>query len=128
MNPDHAMMDTHNFQLMTDSRYNSRIAGHKNQDTYGVIGFFLAGILAVIGLSNVVNTVTANVLSRKLEYAAMQSVGMTKRQLGALLMTDSAKYCSLALIIMLPVGGYLAKLLAENSLFTGFKTPGRFSD
>lgn len=116
------MMATHNFQLMTDSRYNSRIEGLKNQETYAVIGFFLAGILAVIGLSNVVNTVTANVLSRKLEYAAMQSVGMTKRQLGRLLMMDSAKYCGLALVIMLPVGGYLAKLLAENSLFTGFNT------
>ena len=45
---------------------------------------------------------------------------MTKRQLGRLLMMDSAKYCGAALVIMLPVGGYLAKLLAENSLFTGF--------
>ena len=114
------MRDTHNFQLMTDSRYNSRIEGHKNQATYSMIGFFLAGILAVIGLSNVVNTVTANVLSRKLEYAAMQSVGMTKKQLAWLLMTDSAKYCGLALVVMLPIGGYLARMLAQNSLFTGF--------
>lgn len=114
------LQSTHNNQLMTNSRYASRIQALRDQQTYGIIGFFLAGILAVIGISNVINTVTAHVLAHKLEYAAMQSVGMTRRQLGCLLAMDGMKYCAWALVIMMPLGGWVSYLLAQNALFTGF--------
>lgn len=51
------------------------------KQTFQLISFLLAGDLGIIGVSpNLVNTITSDVFSRKIELAAMQSIGMTKRQ------------------------------------------------
>jgi|GEM_PF-573913 len=111
---------THNTQMSAAFKYESRKEWKNTQMTYGIIGFFMAGVLAVIGISNVINTVTANVFAHKLEYAAMQSVGMTRRQMIRLLFTDGGKYCLAAVVFMLPIGGIVTNLLAGSSLFSGF--------
>lgn len=114
------MQATHNTQIMTAFRYESRKEFLNTRMTYSIIGFFVAGVLAVIGISNVINTVTANVIAHKLEYAAMQSVGMTRKQMTQLLFTEGGKYCLMAVVFMLPIGGILTKMLAGSSMFSGF--------
>ena len=42
-------------------------------------GSLLTGILALIGLLNLVNTMTTSIISRRLELAMLEAVGMTKR-------------------------------------------------
>ena len=42
-------------------------------------GGLLTGILALIGLLNLVNTMTTSIISRRLELAMLEAVGMTKR-------------------------------------------------
>ena len=48
---------------------------------YVMIGGMLAFILALIGILNFLNTMAASILSRKQEFAALEAVGMTGRQL-----------------------------------------------
>ncbi|MBO4638395.1 MAG: ABC transporter permease [Treponema sp.] len=42
-------------------------------------GGLLTGILALIGLLNLINTMTTSIISRRLELAMLEAVGMTKR-------------------------------------------------
>ena len=44
-----------------------------------ITGGLLTGILALIGLLNLVNTMTTSIISRRLELAMLEAVGMTKR-------------------------------------------------
>lgn len=44
-----------------------------------IIGGLLTGILALIGLLNLANTMTTSIISRRLELAMLEAVGMTKR-------------------------------------------------
>lgn len=113
----------HSTQLQTSSRFDCWQEGYRNRTTYGLIGFFLAGILAVIGISNVVNTVTADVFAHKMEYAVMQSIGMTSRQLFYLLFGKAMKLCLIALLAAVPAGAALGSYIAGDSLFTGFNAP-----
>ena len=44
-----------------------------------IVGGLLTGILALIGLLNLANTMTTSIIARRLELAMLEAVGMTKR-------------------------------------------------
>ena len=50
-----------------------------------LVGGTLAGILALIGILNFINSVVTGIISRKRELAMMNAVGMTGRQLKQML-------------------------------------------
>lgn len=67
------------------------------------LGCFCA-LLMLIGLTNVVSTLSTNVLMRQREFAVLQSVGMTPEGLRKMLALESI-FCSLkALMIGVPLG------------------------
>ena len=110
----------HSTQLNLDSRYDTREQMNGQKETFLFIGFFLAALLGIIGISNLINTIASDVFSRKIELASMQSIGMTKKQLWAMLLIDTVKFTSVAVLLMLIVGGVLSYLITQSSLFTGF--------
>ena len=110
----------HNTQLNLESRSATRMAMSTQKQTFELIGFLLAGLLGMIGISNLVNSITSDVFARKLELAAMQSIGMTKKQMWAMLFTDTMKFMSVSVALMLGVGGVMSYLIAQSSIFTGF--------
>ena len=67
-----------------------------------VYGFI--GILALIGLTNVFNTINTNMNLRKKEFAALRSVGMTTREFDSMITLESIFYTFKALIIGVPIG------------------------
>ena len=73
--------DEGNLQMYFQSKYEDEKNYTGKKRIMMILGIFLAGIVGLIGISNVVNTVSTDVSARKLEYAAMQSIGMTKRQM-----------------------------------------------
>ena len=73
--------DEGNLQMYFQSKYEDEIKYTGKKRIMMIFGVFLAGIVGLIGISNVVNTVSMDVSARKLEYAAMQSIGMTKKQM-----------------------------------------------
>ena len=66
---------------------------------YYMIGGFLVVILAFIGIMNFFNTTATSVISRKKELALLEVVGMTKKQVSKMLVTEAAlhKACLTAL-------------------------------
>ena len=70
-----------NLQLMLDAAYVSRTQNAETKRAMTAFGLLLVLIVGMIGVANMVNTVTTDVMARKVEYAAMQSIGMTGRQM-----------------------------------------------
>lgn len=69
-----------------------------------LVGGTLSGILALIGILNFVNAVVTSIISRKRELAMMNAVGMTGRQLKAMLMWEGVHYAALTAICSLIIG------------------------
>ena len=61
--------------------YRSRLAAEKTVAAYNVGLGFLAVMIALIAIVNMVNIVSTGILNRKRELAAMQCVGMTRGQM-----------------------------------------------
>lgn len=79
------------------------------KNMYAMVGGLLALILAMIGILNFINTMVTSVLSRKQEFAMMEAVGMTGRQLKSMLCFEGGYYalytiiCALVLSVVLSV-------------------------
>jgi putative ABC transport system permease protein len=112
--------DEGNLQMYFQSKYEDEINYTGKKRIMMILGIFLAGIVGLIGISNVVNTVSTDVSARKLEYAAMQSIGMTKKQMERDIFGKYARYVFLASGLAAVGGAALTYFLGMNSLFTGF--------
>lgn len=110
----------HSTQITAGDRYTTRESFVAQKRTMVLIGMFLSALFGIIGISNVINTITSDVFSRKIELAAMQSIGMTKKQLWKMLFGDSMRFSLAAVAAMIPVGSVLSYFIARTPLFTGF--------
>lgn len=97
---------------------------------YTLIGIFLYGfmiVIALIGITNIFNTITTNMSLRKREFAMLQSIGMTKKEFNRMIRLESIFYCSKSLIIGIPIGialSYLIfKVMMNGSLVMQFPMP-----
>lgn len=110
----------HNIQIRMDSRYEDRNYYTQQQKSIMILGFFLALILGIIGISNMINTLITDTLARKKEVLVFQAVGMTRKQLWKLLFKKNFNLCFSSAIIILLAGGYITVAVASASMFTGF--------
>ena len=72
-----------------------------------IVSIFLFGFIAVItaiGVTNIFNTITTNVLLRSKEFAMLRSVGMTNLEFGHMIRMESLLYGLRSLLIGLPAG------------------------
>ena len=109
-----------NLQMYFQSKYEDGMHFTEEKRVIGILGMFLAGMVGLIGIANVVNTVSTDVFARKLEYAAMQSIGMTKKQMKRDIFGKYARYIFLASGLAAVSGAALTYTLGMNPLFTGF--------
>jgi ABC-type antimicrobial peptide transport system permease subunit len=113
-----------NPQLRITSRYSDRIAYQTNKLSMTMIGLFLSGIFGVIGVCNILNTQVSGILSRKIEYATMQAVGMTKRQMARNILRGNLILCGFGVAIAIPISSFLAWQLSKIVLsLSGFSPP-----
>lgn len=110
----------HNVQLRIDSRYEDRDYYTHRKAAITILGFFLALVLGIIGVSNLVNTLITDTLAQKKTILIFQAVGMTKKQLWRFLFKNSLWLCLISAGIMLAAGSYLTITVASSSMFTGF--------
>lgn len=59
------MAAEYNSQLKMESRYMTRVQMETQKQTFQLIGFLLAGLLGIIGVSNLVNTITSDVFPER---------------------------------------------------------------
>ena len=69
------------------------------------IGGVLSSIIGIIGIANFVNSVLTSVITRKKEFAMLQSIGMTGRQLKRMLSFEGLYYAMGTIITSLVLGG-----------------------
>lgn len=75
------------------------------------LGGGLALVLAFIGVINFINVMVSGTRSRKRELTMMESIGMTKKQMKQMLLTEGAYYAIISLGLLWTVGTALGYLL-----------------
>ena len=65
---------------------------------------FLTIVLFSIGILNFINTMSANILNRQKEFAAMEAIGATKRQVRRLIVWEGFWYFALTMFLSLTIG------------------------
>ena len=66
-----------------------------------ILGGALCAIVSVVGILNFFNAILTGILSRKREFAMLQAVGMTGKQLKKMLMLEGVFYAVATLLISL---------------------------
>lgn len=77
------------------------------------VGGTMALLIGVIGLLNFFNTILTSMFSRRQEFALIQSVGMTGKQLRRLLCMESCWYIVLAVVAAVPLCVGIAEMLVR---------------
>ena len=73
-----------------------------------ILGGVLSGIIGIVGVLNFMNAMTAGMLSRRKEFAVLQSIGMTGKQLKKMLIFEGLYYTLGAILLSLLVSLALA--------------------
>ena len=84
-----------------------------------VVGSLIGCIMALVGLINFTNMIITNIITRRHEFATMQSIGMTGKQLRRLTVYEGIYYAVGADII----GGAVAAILAVTVLKSALNGP-----
>lgn len=87
------------------------------RSTVLLVGGALGGIIGLIGILNFINAVLTSIVARKKEFAMLQSVGMTKRQLKKMLCYEGTYYAGLSGLCAL-VLGLVISLVVVRSICT----------
>ena len=78
-----------------------------------LIGGMIGAVFALVGLINFINLVMTNIITRRHEFATMQSIGMTNRQLRKMMISESFSYVMLAGIVGTLAAGVLGMTLVR---------------
>ncbi|MDE6845129.1 MAG: ABC transporter permease [Lachnospiraceae bacterium] len=86
------------------------------------IGIALAVVIALIGILNFINAVITQIISRRREFAMLQSIGMTNGQLQKTLICEGISYVAISGVISFVLGSLLswAVLTALNNVILFF--------
>ncbi|RRJ64167.1 ABC transporter permease [Paenibacillus oralis] len=92
---------------------------------FQTIGYSLSFVIALIGILNYINTVITGMISRRNEFAILESVGMTRKQLKKMLLFEGLYSVLLTSLIVGTAGMGLtyavAKGVADNIAFAEFR-------
>ena len=101
----------------------------KNQESHRnlitIINVFSYGFIALISLvamTNVFNTISTNVMLRTRDFAMLQSVGMTRREMRRMLGFECILYGTRALILGIPVSIFISYLIYD-AISYGYPLP-----
>lgn len=73
-----------------------------------LIGGALAFVIAIVGILNFINTMLTSVITRKREFAMLQSIGLTNAQLKKLLLYEGIYYVAFTAILSFTLGSLLS--------------------
>lgn len=96
---------------------------------YTVIAIFLYGfiiVIALIGITNIFNTITTAMDLRSKEFAMLKSMGMTHREFNRMVGMESVFYGTKALLFGIPIGvalSYLIYYQMAKGMEVGFQFP-----
>ena len=80
------------------------------------VGYSFAAMIFLIGALNVVNTALSSAAERKREFAVLEAVGMTERQMRRMLLTESLYSGGAAVLITVCVGFPLLAVIISTAM------------
>lgn len=103
------------FDYESKSTYEAEFDSFRNM--FLILGAVLSFIIGLVGVLNFLNAILTGILTRRREFAMLQSIGMTGKQLKAMLMWEGLYYAlgSVALCFLLSItaGPLLSKALSS---------------
>lgn len=123
---DQIIAEYFNTQVQLSSKYATRAQDQIQKDQKMLLGLFVSIIFGLIGLVNIVNTLVTDVLARKIEFASLQSIGMTGRQMRRMIFGNGMKMILFGMVVMIPVGLPIAVSASEPPMSSGF-APGCYA-
>lgn len=102
----------------SDSFYVNNIEESKRmmESFYTLLAIFLYGfiiVIALIGVTNIFNTITTNMNLRRREFATLKSVGMTRAEFNRMIRLESFFYGTKSLLIGIPLGCLLSYFICR---------------
>ena len=80
------------------------------------VGYSLAGMIFLIGALNIVNTALSSAVERKREFAMLEAVGMTDRQMMRMLLAESLYSGGVAVLITVGIGFPLIAMIVNTAM------------
>lgn len=99
-----------NSPLMYESKATLRAEFKGFQSMFVLLGGVLCAIIALVGVLNFFNAVMTGILSRRREFAVLQAVGMTERQLRSMLIIEGLFYALSAAALALGISLIISPL------------------
>ena len=94
--------------------YNEESEANRTRRLILVVEIFLYGfiiVIVLIGVTNVLNTVSTNMNLRQREFAMLQSVGMTRKEFHRMIRVEGVLYVLKSLAFGIPIGLGLSGLV-----------------
>ena len=113
-----------NNTMSFDSKQTYLDAFSEIKSTFVIIGGALGTIIAFIGIVNFFNAMVTSVFARRGEFAMLQSVGMTNKQLKSMLALEGLVYACITIILSVIVSVFVSltaiKIVSHNIWFFTF--------
>jgi len=90
------------------SRIEERQVFENAKNILFALGLGVSSLLGGIGFMNFINTMSMGVLMRKREFATLESIGMTQKQLRSILIFEGIWYGLITLLFVLTIGNGIA--------------------
>lgn len=111
--------------VMYQSKETTREEFKSFQNMFLLLGGLLCCIIGFVGILNFFNAIMTGIFSRRREFAILQSIGMTNRQLKRMLIYEGLFYALgsvvISLLLILAMGPLVGKLLESMFWFFHYK-------
>lgn len=92
-----------------------------------ILGGSISLVIALIGILNFVNIMSVSVVARKRELATLESIGMSRKQIRNMLISEGLCYAGITVILVSSVGNLIVygifKLFQKDVSFAVFTYP-----
>lgn len=92
-----------------------------------VMGFAISLIIAFVGILNFINSMLTAIVSRQKEFAMIQSIGMTKRQLRSMLIDEGLYYAGSTLLASYVLGALAVRIGVRMMVSTDWTATFHFT-
>ena len=100
------------------SLFNIETEAKAQRSLITLVAIFLYGfiiVISLIGVTNIINTISTNMNLRRRELAMLKSIGMTRKEFNKMINLESIMYSTKALIMGIPLG-----LLGSYGIYKAF--------
>lgn len=111
-----SVMETLSFSAGIDGRMDNFDQMKQTVASIQTVGYSLAGMIFLIGALNIVNTALSSAAERKREFAMLEAVGMTDKQMMRMLLTESIYSGGVAVLITVCVGFPLIAVIINTAM------------